>query len=332
MTQTPAQRPYHGGDPAAMMARFPDTPRPWIDLSTGINPSPYPVPDIAAEVWARLPTAADLAGLLDAAAVRYRVKPGDAVVAAPGTQSLIQLLPAQRPPGRVAVLGPTYAEHARAWTRHGHKVVDCDCLTAEADVVVLVNPDNPTGRLFSIDQLYITAERLSRSGGLLVVDEAFADLLSDSASIIPQLPENAIVLRSFGKTYGLAGPRLGFCVASADLAAGLADRLGPWAVSGPAIAIGQAALRDTNWLAETRASCEMAASRLDAMLTAAGLKIVGGTPLFRLIEAADAAAVVEKLGRAGIHVRSFAERPGQLRLGLPGPEAHWQRLEQALDR
>lgn len=323
-------RPYHGGDPAALMARFADAPRPWIDLSTGINPWAYPMPDIPVEHWRRLPTAADLAGLLDAAAARYCIKAGDTVVAAPGTESLIQLLPLLRPPGHVAVLGPTYAEHARAWARHGHEVAIVPEPDAGADVVVLVNPDNPTGRTLSSEKLYTISKRLQNRGGLLVVDEAFADLMPDGTSLIPSLPENATVLRSFGKTYGLAGLRLGFAVAPEEIAARIADLLGPWAVSGPAIALGKAALRDAAWLEETRTNCIAAAARLDALLMAAGQKVVGGTPLFRLVESPDAERLIEKLGRAGIHIRSFAERPGQLRFGLPGPDDQWHRLERAL--
>ena len=117
-----------------------------------------------------------------------------------------------------------------------------DLEAADADVVVVVNPDNPTGRLLPPQALRGVAARL------LIVDEAFIDLLPHEASLAGDLPDNAIVLRSFGKTYGLAGLRLGFAIAAVPLAQRLREELGPWAVSGPALAIGATALADDAWL------------------------------------------------------------------------------------
>jgi len=315
----------HGGDLSEVMRRFPNAPRPWLDLSTGINPLPYTVRALADEAWARLPSRFDEQALLEAAARRYGVRDQSAIVAAPGTQALIQLLPRLVPRSRVAVLGPTYEEHEACWARHGHDVtiVGDIAQAAGADVLVAVNPDNPTGRLLS-------AKELGRPGLLLVVDEAFIDFLPEAASLAGNLPTRTIVLRSFGKTYGLAGLRLGFAIASSDLIARLREELGPWAVSGPALAIGQQALADEPWLATTRARLARDGERLDEVLSSAGFAPVGATPLFRLVRHDDVPGMIERLGHQGIHVRAFSRQPQWLRFGLAGDDAAFRRLAAAL--
>ena len=315
----------HGGELGAIRRRFPDAPQPWIDLSTGINPLPYPIADLAAETWSRLPPHEAERELLDAASARYGC-PSGSIVAAPGTQILIQLLPRLAERSRVAIVGTTYAEHEHCWRRCGHEVAVVQDLAdaAGADVVVVVNPDNPTGRLIEPPALRAIAT------SLLVVDEAFIDLAPAKASLARDLPDNAIVLRSFGKTYGLAGLRLGFAIAAQPIVARLREELGPWAVSGPALAVGTAALADDDWLRQTSARLAIDAKRLDALLTAAGFSVLGGTDLFRLASHPVAASFVERLARQGIHVRAFAHQPSWLRFGLPAGDDGFSRLSAAL--
>jgi cobalamin biosynthetic protein CobC len=312
----------HGGDLGRVRRRHPAAPQPWIDLSTGINPLPYPVADLPADAWSRLPSHEAEQTLIAAAARRYRCAPGQ-LIAAPGTQALIQILPRLMARSRVAVVGPTYAEHELNWRRHGHDVRVVADLEA-ADVVVVVNPDNPTGRLLPPQALRAVTARL------LIVDEAFIDLMPDQASLAGELPDNAIVLRSFGKTYGLAGLRLGFAIAPTPLAARLRDELGPWAVSGPALAIGATALTDDTWLHDTAARLHGDARKLDALLVSAGFTVLGGTPLFRLAGHPEAQEKVEDLARHGIHVRAFADRPTCVRFGLPCGDEEFRRLSAAL--
>lgn len=308
----------HGGDLSEVRRRFPAAPLPWIDLSTGINPVAFPVPPLPQESWTRLPTRETEEALLAAAAARYGLRDPATIVAAPGTQALIQLLPRLVPKSRVAILGPTYEEHALSWAAEGHELVEGD-----ADVTVVVNPNNPTGRLF-------TPAELRNRRGLLVVDEAFMDFLPSEASLAADLPPNAIVLRSFGKAYGLAGVRLGFAIAAKDMIDHLRQMLGPWAVSGPALEIGRRALEDSAWLDTSATRLEADGSKLDALLTAAGFEIQGGTALFRLARHRDASAMVAKLGRHGIHVRAFTREPEWLRFGLPGSETEFDRLTKAV--
>lgn len=318
----------HGGGLIAAQARFPGAPEPWIDLSTGINAVPYPVPPLPAAAYERLPEPEDVRRLEAAAAAAYGVADPAMVVAAPGTQILISLLPRLLPRAGIAIIGPTYAEHAAAWAAAGStvRIVDgIQAISAER-TVVLCNPNNPDGRRFRAIDLSQLAGQLD----LLVVDEAFADLEEPGLSLAPMLPPNAVVLRSFGKTYGLAGLRLGFAIAPPVQAQAIRAALGPWAVSGAAIGIGTAALKDTAWLADARARLKRDVLRTDALLAKAGMRVIGGTRLYRLAHALDAMAAFEQLGRAGLLLRRFDTEPTWLRFGIPG--GGWDRIEAALAR
>jgi len=319
----------HGGDLGAARKLFPAAPEPFIDLSTGINPFPYPLPRLAPELFARLPEPDEVERLAAVAAAAYGAPPAH-VVAAPGLQILLPMVAALAPAGRAAVLAPTFGEHARALALAGHAVreVAQPSELADADLAVVTNPNNPDGRLVAGETLLALAAALAPR--LLVIDEAFMDARPQASLARETARPNLVVLRSFGKFFGLAGVRLGFALATPALAARLRAALGPWAVSGPALAIGAAALADAAWIAATRVRLAESARRLDALLADAGLDVVGGTALFRLARAAAAADLFDRLGRAGIFVRRFADQPTWLRFGLPGAQAAWARLEAAL--
>lgn len=323
----------HGGDLDAARAAFPGAPEPWIDLSTGINPWPYPLPPIPPDAWTRLPARNAEAELRAAAAACYGVPSAETVAAASGSQALIQLLPRLRAPGRVAVRVPTYAEHAAGWAAAGHEVAEVSGLDgADADVLVLVNPNNPDGRTLSVAALLALAERQAARGGWLVVDEAFADG-EPSGSVAPFAgTPGLIVLRSFGKFFGLAGLRLGIALAEPGLAAVLRAAVGPWAVSGPGLSVATAALTDEGWIAATRLRLRAEAAALDRLLVATGLSVVGGTSLFRLVAHDRAPDLYRALGEAGILVRRFERRTDWLRLGLPADEDARLRLRAACVR
>jgi len=314
----------HGGMIAAAHALFPDAPLPFVDLSTGINPVAYPLAALSPDAFTRLPDAADEAALRRVAAVAYGVSDPGMVVAAPGTQILISLLPHLLGGlgRRVAILSPTYGEHEAAWAAAGYHVTTTSdpADLAGADVAVLCNPNNPDGRV-------IDPQSLLPHRGLLIVDEAFADLEPPGFSAAGLLPRgDLLVLRSFGKWTGLAGVRLGFALAEPRLAARLRAALGPWAVSGPALAAGLQALADADWRAASIARLDADCARLDDLLQRAGMQRVGGTRLFRLYEG-EASAMFQRLGRAGILVRRFGFQPRLLRFGLPGSAEAWRRLE-----
>jgi len=332
MDAGPAEAVEHGGDLGAARLAFPGAPEPFIDLSTGINPYPYPIPQLSGDLFTRLPEAADLDRLAAAAAQAYGAPSAAHVVAAPGTQILLPPVAALAPPGRAAVLGPTYAEHSRAAALAGHAVAEVTDLSGLCDVAlaVVVNPNNPDGRSIGRETLLACAGALP-AAALLVVDEAFMDGGADGLSLARDVGRgNIVVLRSFGKFYGLAGLRLGFALASPAIAARLRAGLGPWAVGGPALAIGAAALADQSWAATTRVRLAHTARRLDQVLTGAGLDVAGGTSLFRLAHTRAAPELFHHLGRAGILVRRFAHQPTWLRFGLPASEPDWQRLAAAM--
>jgi cobalamin biosynthesis protein CobC len=328
-----AEPPPHGGDLAAARRLFPAAPQPFIDLSTGINPVAYRLPRLSVGSFARLPEAAAVAALAAIAARAYGAPSAAHVVPAPGTQILLPLVAGLLPPGRAAIVSPAYGELARAAVLAGHRIAAAPALDAigDARLVLVGNPNNPDGRLYGRDDLLALAKRLRARGGLLVVDEAFMDVGPPDATLASEVAcGNVVVLRSFGKFFGLAGVRLGFALAAPQIAARICALLGPWAVSGPALTIGAKALADAAWIEKTRRRLTKSAARLDAMLRDSQLDIVGGTDLFRLVRTDAAGALFHHLGQAGIFVRMFPERADWLRFGLPVDKAAWQRLQSSL--
>jgi len=312
---------------------FPGAPQPFIDLSTGINPVAYRVPALPAALFTRLPSAEAASALAEIAARAYGAPSAAHVLVAPGTQILLPMVAGLLLPGRAAVVSPAYGELARAAELAGHSVVEISDIAAAGrpQLIFVGNPNNPNGRLFAQSDLLAVADGLQAHGGLLAVDEAFMDVGPTDASLAPHVSrDNIVVLRSFGKFFGLPGLRLGFALASPPTVARIAGLLGPWAVSGAALAVGAQALADTGWIEKARSRLAKSARRLDRMLTGAGLDIVGGTALFRLVRTPAAGRLFRHLGRAGILVRHFPQQTNWLRFGLPANEPAWRRLRIAL--
>lgn len=318
----------HGGNLDIARLRFGGSPEGWIDLSTGINRRPYPVGDLHPHHWTALPSRSELKALEEAARQAYATTAP--VLATAGAQAAIQMLPQLAPGGRAKILVPAYAEFGHVLRTSGWRVEEvgeCDALVG-ADLAIVVNPNNPDGQRHDPQELLALIPRVGR----LVIDESFADPLPE-LSLAPQAGRpGLLVLRSFGKFYGLAGLRLGFVLGCAADIAALAGMAGPWPVSGMAIAIGRRAFDDRDWARETRARLVRDAERLDHLAQAAGWTLAGGTPLFRLYDATDGLLAQERLGRVRIWSRAFRDRPTWLRLGLPGDETEWQRLAAALSR
>jgi cobalamin biosynthetic protein CobC len=322
----------HGGDLSAAAATCGGAVGDWLDLSTGINPHAYPLPDIAERFWQALPAGGDLDALLTAARRAYRVPEAAAIVAAAGTQALIQWMPRLAPDGATAVLGPTYNEHARAFRTAGRDVDEIATLDIWRDApnLIVVNPNNPDGRLLALDELAHLAEETARRGGWLVIDESFVDVMPERTAAALCAARPVVILRSFGKFHGLAGMRLGFAVAAEPIAARFRTALGPWAVAGPALAIGTAALQDDGLADNMRAKLAREAAALDAVLAGAGLRLIGGTTLYRLVRHAAAAALHAHLARQRVWTRVFDWDHTLMRFGLPGGEANLARLQAAL--
>ncbi len=316
----------HGGNLDVARARFGGRLEDWIDLSTGINRRPYPVPALGLRHWSALPSRPEIDSLHAAAQQAYATTAP--VLAVAGAQAAIQLLPRLAPAGRARIFAPTYNEFAPVLSAAGwqvHDVSEIEAL-AGADLAVIVNPNNPDGRQHDPARLLSLLPRLKR----LVVDESFVDALPQLSLAAETGRAGLLVLRSFGKFYGLAGLRLGFVLGNQADVAALAALAGPWPVSGAAIEIGRKALLDRAWADATRARLETGVRHLDGLANKAGWILVGGTPLFRLYDAGNAIAAQQRLAHARIWSRVFAGRPSWLRLGLPGDEAEWARLTEAL--
>ncbi|MES2538492.1 MAG: threonine-phosphate decarboxylase CobD [Pseudomonadota bacterium] len=321
----------HGGNLRDAVIRFGRLREDWLDLSTGINPQPYPVPALRADAWHRLPETDPALAL---AAQDYYRAPHMLPVA--GTQAAIQMLPRLRARSRVVVAAPAYAEHAFHWAQAGHAMCEVPYEELEAavdgcDVMVICNPNNPTGATVAPALLLAWAEQLAARGGWLVVDEAFADTTPQTSITSWSDRPGLIVLRSVGKFFGLAGLRLGFVAAHRDLLVKLTDALGPWTVSGPAQEIGTAALNDCAWQDAMRAQLLQGGARLHALLATHGIA-ASGSALYQWWPEPRAEKFWEHMAERGIWVRLFTHGARGIRLGLPPDEDGWQRLTQGLER
>ncbi|MDF1724238.1 MAG: threonine-phosphate decarboxylase CobD [Alcanivorax sp.] len=326
------EREHHGGRLHEAARRWGIPVSDWLDLSTGISPFAWPVPTLPASVWQRLPEEDD--GLTACCRHWLAVPAGAACLPVPGSQAALQLLPRLRKTARVGVPSPGYREHALAWQRAGHEVVplsveQIDGALPDLDVLVCINPNNPTGHLYPQDTLLRWHQQLAAKGGWLVVDEAFLEA-SDGESLAARCDQpGLIVLRSLGKFFGLAGLRAGVMVGPAAVCEALADLLGPWAMSHPARWVMARAVQDRDWQQRQRECLRQARLRLDGLLSAAGLLPQGDSDLFALCVHDEAEAIRDGLARQAILVRHF-EQPGALRFGLPGNESEEQRLLLAL--
>jgi cobalamin biosynthetic protein CobC len=301
----------------------------WIDLSTGINPIGYPVTPPSPEAWHRLPEPDP--ELLRAACDYYGAPQ---LLAVAGTQAAIQAVPRLRAPARVSVSAPSYAEHSHQWARYGHtmRLVPYAALNdavRNSDVVVVINPNNPTGETVAPERLLAWHAELAARGGWLIVDQAFGDTAPALSLAAHANKPGLIVLHSIGKFFGLAGLRLGFVAAESSLLAALDDLLGPWAVSGPAQQAALAALRDLEWQQTTEARLTRDGARMRALLLDHGIH-TSGTPLFHWWLDAEPEAFHEHMARRAIWVRLFRDAGRGIRIGLPAREAEWNRLEHAL--
>ncbi|WP_036300498.1 threonine-phosphate decarboxylase CobD [Methylomarinum vadi] len=319
----------HGGHVRAAAQRFRIPLSAWLDLSTGINPNGWPVPSLPPECWQRLPEADD--DLLEVAQAYYR---NDSILPVAGSQAAIQTLPLLRGHSRVGVLRPAYAEHAANWRETGHRVIelepaDIEHALTDLDVLIIVNPNNPTGQEFEPEQLLHWHRLLQKRQGWLIIDEAFIDSRLEKSLTAHPVEEGLIVLRSLGKFFGLAGIRCGFVIGLPALLQRLNDNLGPWAISHPSRYIATQALKDSQWQQQTRAALLGQARRLRQLLSAYGLQPAGGTDLFQWIPSEQAAEIHRFLAERGILTRLF-QHPSSLRFGLPGEERHWRLLQQAL--
>lgn len=306
----------HGGGLDAAIAEYGGQRAGWIDLSTGINPDPYPVSGLETADWAALPDRTAQQALTDAARSFWAIPDEAGVLAAPGASALISILPTLIPNGRVQITMPTYNEHAASFVAQGWRVVS----DGPAEARVIVHPNNPDGRLWKAKDA---------NAPFTVIDESFCDVTPKASLVSLAAQPGVVVLKSFGKFWGLAGLRLGFAIARPDTIARLNDLIGPWAVSGPALRIGAAALQDQAWATATRKRLTNDCARMDAIVLPKGAEYVGGCDLFRLYRVKNAHEWQVRLAKAHIWTRIFPYSDTLIRLGIP-PSEGWARLEAAL--
>lgn len=325
----------HGGRLIEAAEKFEIPLVEWIDLSTGINPHGWPVPTVPAECFCRLPEDND--ALLTSAKNYYGV---DSLLAVAGSQAAIQLLPQLRNKCRVAVPDIGYAEHAYSWQQAGHRVDKISSQTIsqkldQYDVVVLINPNNPSAEYFSIEQLLSWHQRLQKKGGWLIVDEAFMDASSDNSLLPYANHRGLIILRSIGKFFGLAGIRCGFVIAEKLILQQLRESLGPWSLSGPTRYVASRALSDTLWQHKARKELHIRSKRLQQLLNQyinTGPQVkpfpIRGTELFQTLFIENANHWHIKLSEKGVLTRLLDNKQG-LRFGLPKDD-QWEKLESIL--
>ena len=321
----------HGGAIDLMRQRFPDAPTPWIDLSTGVNPCPYPHAQVTAAAIAHLPTEAMMDVCRQAMSKAFGA-PEESIVLGPGSELLIRLLPTVLAPRTVAILTPSYGDHVRVWRAAGAELIKTDKPLAYADraeAIVVCNPNNPDGRVFAPNDLEEARARLAARNGWLIIDEAYADLTPELSLAASGGKDGLIVLRSFGKFYGLAGVRLGAVLAPTSVRESITGRLGVWPISGAALEIGARAYGDADWRFDTRRKLQATRARLDQVFCQNEIEVVGGTDLFRFVETDDAHRLWAHLAQHGVYVRRFDWTDRHLRFGLPPDKYAEDRLAAA---
>ncbi len=321
----------HGGHLLDAAKKYSIAKEQWLDLSTGINPNGWPIPEIPVECWQRLPETSD--GLEDAAKAYYQCQ---CLLPVAGSQAAIQTLPLLRKKSTVGVLSPAYAEHAHNWEKAGHsiKIVSAESLDdeiAQLDVLILINPNNPSAQSFSKLQLLAWHQQLRQRSGWLIVDEAFADGIANNSLATHPPTEGLIILRSIGKFFGLAGIRCGFVIAEQKILDELNEILGPWTLSHPSRYIATAALKDTLWQTQTREALKQQSRRLTVLLNNYGLIHSAQTDLFVWVNTSEAEQVHHALAEQAVLTRLFKE-PLSLRFGLPKNETEWTYLDQVLSK
>ncbi|MCY4045712.1 MAG: aminotransferase class I/II-fold pyridoxal phosphate-dependent enzyme [Cellvibrionales bacterium] len=251
---------FHGGDLYWAAERFGRPVDQWIDLSTGVNPNSYPIPDVKAADYQRLPY---LSPEFLASIEGYYGQPG---IPVSGSQQAIDLLPGMLK--KLPVLLPEvgykgyekifrqadfYCQHYPSLDKASAMIAIMDAITLNPNQhVVIINPNNPTGLIFTPEELLEFAKLLAPDA-MLIVDEAFMDVTPEGSMLNDRLLLNVLVFRSFGKFFGLAGLRLGVVFTSnTALINRLDSTLDPWRINGLAQAVATKAYSDNTWQSAAR--------------------------------------------------------------------------------
>ena len=331
----------HGGDLFEFQKLHPDTTQQWIDLSTGLNPTPYPwqlnIPqeELACSAH-KLPQKRDHEECLVQWTKYLNAADSSEWLLIAGSQAFINITPRIFPDHNCLIVAPTYNEHERVWFNadRKYKLIKRDQLKVNLftpnSLLIITNPNNPDGYTWDKSKLLEIASTLAKNNGILIVDEAFADLTPENSLASDNLPENIILLRSLGKFFGLAGLRLGIARLPNFIKQKTILEFGPWSVNALALKIAQYALQDKTWISNTRLNLKSNADNLSDILIKSGFHTMGKTDLFQLVEHRDFEYINNKLTQNGIYVRTFENDKKLMRFGLPKNEEEFLRLKETL--
>ena len=305
----------HGGNIDRAITIYGGKKKEWIDLSTGINPECYPIPNFSDADWRNLPTFTEIENL--EFIIKSIFNTFASVMLTPGSQIAISLLPLLLKKQDVCILEPTYGDYTESFINAGFKVRSCKDIQElfKSKIAIIVNPNNPDGKNYRINDLIL----LSKKVNILIIDESFVEA-SETKSILGHINKktsNIIVIKSFGKVYGLAGLRLGFVFSGEGLIDKFKRIFSFWPVSTVAIKIASKALTDKEWIKSTQAKLKKKSYVLDNIMKTLHFELIGGTNLFRLYLTPNAKLAQIFLAKKFIWSRIFSYSEKWLRLGIP---------------
>ena len=312
----------HGGDRYS---------RP-IRLDFSVNTNPFgPLPKV---VEAALGSRGELDHYPDPycrelvqAIARKEQLPEEYILCGNGAAELIDLYVRALRPKTALEAAPTFSEYRRSLTAAGCEVREV-VLTRESgfvweesvlnrldkeqpDLLVLCNPNNPTGRLISPSLLDRILARCDERGIAVLIDECFIDLADRRESRTTDLAHypGLMILNAFTKSHSLAGLRLGYCMtADSHLLARMSRLSQPWNVSVPAQRAGAVAAGRSDFLIESRTKIREQRAALRAGLKDLGLEVLPSEVNFLLLR--GPIGLDKELERRGILIRNCANYHG----------------------
>lgn len=298
--------PHHGGNLAEVARQYGIAENELLDFSANVNPAGPPrevldaIRELAArpERFARYPdTRSD--PLRGAIARRQGVEP-NCIVVGNGAAALIDAAVRSVAPRACVVPVPAFSEYTRALAAAGVAFVPfrldatftfddaalLDCVERHgAELLVIVNPHNPSGTLIDRDRVVRLIAASSRRGITLLIDEAFIDYRSEQSVLqAATVSDRCVVIRSLTKFYGMPGIRIGYASASPAFAAAITARLPSWPVGTIEMAAALAAIGAVGYERETIRYNETARRSTIAALQALAIHVYPSAANFLLIE------------------------------------------------
>ncbi len=266
------------------------------------------------------------------------------IICGNGAAELMFALAAARKPRRALLAVPSFFEYEQALTSAGCGIdyfylrreqgfalgeAFMDAVSDETDVVVLGNPNNPTGQTIGEKTLRRILDVCVQKRVLLVLDESFFDFLygPDREGTFSGVPdtgtyENLFVLKSFTKMYAMPGLRFGYGICADEaLLAAMREVMQPWNVSLPAAAAAQAAAAETGFAKETARLIAENRLEMKAQMERSGYQVFSSGANFLLF--AGAPELGDYCAEQGFLIRDCSNFPGlepEGAKGLPGEE------------